>query len=185
MTIIVNFVGGPGAGKSTRSHELMTYYKKKRMNIEYASEYAKDLTWAKRAMALDDQIYVFGKQHHALYTLLNQCDIVVTDSPLILALHYYKENLRKYSNDVGRMRVLKAFENLVLDTASLYNNVNILVERGDRAYVNEGRNQTREEAVIIDSSINDLLYHYKIPFHTITPETEIEEVVMLIESFSW
>lgn len=45
MTKIINFIGGPGVGKSTTALGVAYNLKKRRLNIEYVAEYAKDVTW--------------------------------------------------------------------------------------------------------------------------------------------
>ena len=95
MTKVINFYGGPSAGKSTMAAQLFGIMKSKRLNVEMVPEFAKDLTW-KKSGCLDDQVYVFANQNHALYTLLGQVDYIITDSPLILGLHYAKHGLNKF-----------------------------------------------------------------------------------------
>ena len=95
MTKVINFYGGPSAGKSTMAAQLFGIMKANRFNVEYVPEFAKDLTW-KQSKCLDDQLYVFAVQHHALYTLLGQVDYIITDSPLLLSLHYVTIGLSKF-----------------------------------------------------------------------------------------
>ena len=41
---VVNLYGGPGAGKSTAALQLVAELKKRGINADYVSEYAKELT---------------------------------------------------------------------------------------------------------------------------------------------
>lgn|SRR6185369_3993222 len=151
MTKVVNFVGGPGAGKSTRAAELFGWMKNRRFNVEYVSEFAKDLTW-KKSNSLEDQLYILGEQHHRLYTLVGQVDWIITDSPLILQLHYAQYGFTKFQETV-RNRLLLRFRQLVLDAYECYDNVLFEAVRGDRKYVQAGRNQTEAEAKKIDDDV--------------------------------
>jgi nicotinamide riboside kinase len=160
MTVIVNFYGGPSAGKSTMAAQLFGHMKAKRMNVEYVMEFAKDLTW-KQSNSIDDQLYITGNQHHALYTLLGQVDYIVTDSPILLALHYMKEGWSKLPS---RGLLMIDFERLVLDLYYQYSNINFYVERGDRQFIQAGRNQNEEQSKQIDDHVHGLLSHHGIPF---------------------
>lgn len=43
--LVINLFGGPSTGKSTTAAEIFVYLKKKKINCEYITEYAKDKTW--------------------------------------------------------------------------------------------------------------------------------------------
>lgn len=60
--IVVNFFGGPGAGKSTTSAHLFSLLKMSEINCELVTEFAKDLTWSESVKMLGFQPYVFGEQ---------------------------------------------------------------------------------------------------------------------------
>src|SRR3954464_15085371 len=91
-TVVVNMLAGPGSGKSTMASSVFSELKWRGEETEYVGEYAKDLTWEKRVKTLDNQVYVFAKQHHRIFRLLNQVDIIVTDSPLYLTPIYCQDN---------------------------------------------------------------------------------------------
>lgn len=86
--IILNLFSGPGAGKSTMAADIFAKLKRAGVNSELASEYAKDKVWEKSLSILENQIYVFGKQHHRLFRLKSQVDVIVTDSPILLSAIY-------------------------------------------------------------------------------------------------
>ena len=164
MTKLINFYGGPGSGKSTFSAQLFGIMKAKRMNVEYVPEFAKDLTW-KQSKCIDDQIYVFANQHHALYTLLGQVDYIITDSPLLLSLHYVTLGLSKFNRSYNP--IFPTFEELIRETYRQYENIDYFVERGDRQFIQAGRNQNEQQAKEIDTSVYDLLNKEHIPFKTV------------------
>lgn len=134
-TIVINLIGAPGTGKSTITSELFSKLKWMGVDSEIVSEYAKDLTWEKRSETLKNQRYIFGKQHHRLFRVNNQVDIIVTDCPLVLNLHYE----RVYGDKS------KVFEQLVKDEISKFDNINIFLNR-TKPYNPNGRNQTEAEA---------------------------------------
>jgi hypothetical protein len=73
---VVNLFAAPGSGKSTTASGL--FLKNRGVNAELTGEYAKDLTWAKRQHTLQDQIYVFGKQHHRVWRLTHDCEVIIS-----------------------------------------------------------------------------------------------------------
>jgi len=164
MTKVINFYGGPSAGKSTMAAQLFGHMKAQRLNVEYVPEFAKDLTW-KKSNSIDDQLYITGNQHHSLYTLLGQVDYIITDSPLLLSLHYMKQGWSKLRT---KGTILIDFERLVLGLYYNYNNIDFYVERGNRQFIQAGRNQTEIESKQIDDHVHWMLSHQGIPFKRVS-----------------
>lgn len=153
-TVIVAFYGGPGAGKSTLAAELFGWMKRERRNVEYVAEYAKDLTWDQSMPVLDDQVAVFGEQFHRFYRLYGQVDWIVTDSPLILQLYYFDQSLRKLRESTYKTSgFTDAFARAILASARIFPTIMIKAERGDRKFVQAGRNQTEDESRAIDDEL--------------------------------
>lgn len=132
--IVLNFIGGPGAGKSQGATYCFSKLKMAGINCEYVSEYAKDKTWEKNNKALDNQAYVFGKQYFKMTRCQDDVDIIVTDSPLINSIFYNKDKL------LG-----KDFDDLVLKIFNSYTNIVYYVNRV-KEYNPKGRSQSKEEA---------------------------------------
>jgi hypothetical protein len=154
MTKIINFLAGPGAGKSTVSAGLFYKLKLANYNVEYVQEFAKDLTWEDRQNTLGCQPYVFGKQLWRIERLIGKVDIIVTDSPLILSAVYDKVFKDGHS---------QGFCQSVIENFNRFNNINYLLRR-TKAYNKVGRNQTEEESVNIDTAIESFLNKHNIPF---------------------
>lgn len=47
IPLVINMFGGPCTGKSTTATAVFSLLKMHDVNIEYTSEFAKDLTWEK------------------------------------------------------------------------------------------------------------------------------------------
>lgn len=150
MTLIVNMLGGPGTGKSTTAAATFAALKQKGVNCELVTEYAKDLVWGRTTTTLGNQIYLFGKQYHRLWRLLGQVDVVVTDSPLLLFLHYGEKES-------------ETFKQLVLETFKSMDNYNFMLHRV-KAYNPAGRVQTEDEAKDIDIILRNLLLDNHVPY---------------------
>lgn len=151
----INLFGGPGIGKSTLAADVFVELKKKHLNCELVTEYAKDLTWQESFNVLKNQVYVWAKQHQRLFRLRDKVDVVVTDSPPILCILYDRENN-------------KLLHELVVQEFQKYDNYNFVLRRNtDLPFQEVGRSQTFEEAIQIDNNIVKVLDMYKIPYTTI------------------
>jgi hypothetical protein len=146
--LIVNLFGAPGAGKSTCRAHTFALLKRAGLNIEETTEFAKDLTWEKRTMALSCQPYVFGKQLRNMERLFGQVDVIITDSPLLLS-RYYGE---KYCGD----RYHESFYKFVTEQFKKMGGLNYYINRV-RQYNPKGRNQTEEESNEIAGDLRQLL----------------------------
>ena len=149
MTKVINLYGPPGSGKSTNAAGIFSQLKLHDVNAELVTEFAKDLTWEKRAFTLENQIYIFGKQQHMLWRLNGQVDVIVTDSPLLLTLIYGmgSENWCKH----------------VLETYHNFNNKNYLINR-TKPYNPSGRGQDETTSDRLAKGIKTLLDGYHIPY---------------------
>lgn len=85
-TWVINLYGGPGTGKSTLAAELFAMFKHKNLNVELVREYAKELCWENRP--IDSPLKVLVEQYERQRILAGQVDVIVTDSPLLLAAVY-------------------------------------------------------------------------------------------------
>jgi tRNA uridine 5-carbamoylmethylation protein Kti12 len=106
MTLVVNLFGGPGCGKSTTSAGLFHDMKKKSLNVELVTEYAKELVWSDSISAMSDQLYLLANQNRRLDRLVGKVDYVITDAPLLLSAYYgvkygrHPEIVRRASHDI-------------------------------------------------------------------------------------
>jgi nicotinamide riboside kinase len=157
-TIIVNLFGGPGTGKSTLCGGLYTQLKVMGIDCEMAREYVKDLVWEESFKKIQNQQYIFGKQNNILVRLTGKVDVVITDSPLLLSIVYYKGKNPYFADNV-----LWEFNNL--------NTLNYYLDRTFN-YVENGRMQTAEQAKQVDETCLNLLNDKNISYKRISPGLE-------------
>jgi hypothetical protein len=164
MTLIVNLYGGPGTGKSTTAAALFAELKQAGVNSELVTEYAKDRVWDEHHACLGDQIYLFGKQYHRIYRLLNKVQVIVTDAPLLLSAYY------------GAKNTPASFTQLVLDTHRGLNTFDVFLRRV-KAYNPSGRMQTEQEAKGIDVELKELLDKFGIVYADVTADQDAAKVL--------
>lgn len=135
MTKVINLMGAPGTGKSTIASELFAKMKWQGYDVELVSEYAKELVWEERNETFKNELYLFSKQHHRMFRLLDKVEYIITDRPLILSLFY--------GNKYGG--ITEGFNQIVKDEIERFENINIFLNR-TKPYVIKGRNQSEEES---------------------------------------
>lgn len=149
---VVNLFAGPGSGKSTTAAGIFYILKSEyNINCEYVSEYAKLLAWEKNKEKLSDQLYVTAKQNRSLERLNGKVEYAITDSPLLLGIHYATNY---------KLRTLRP---LTVELFNSYQNINFFIRR-TKKYNPAGRFQTEEEAILIDGEIKKLLDELGVPF---------------------
>jgi len=152
-TLLVNLFAGPGTDKSSTMAGVFSELKWRGVNCEMGPEFAKEKVWEESLAVLGDQIYVFGKQLHTLYRLVDKVDVIITDSPLLLSLIY------------GEHEGVN-FENLVHEVHCRFRSYNIFLKR-HKKYNPSGRLQTEKEAIEIDLKIKNLLVKHVVGFSEI------------------
>ncbi len=154
--LLVNLFGGPGVGKSTMALGSSFCLKLLQINSELVTEVAKDLTWEGRTRPLMEwQSYVTSKQHRNIDRVLNQVDVVITDSPILTGCFYKPEG---YSDTFDKFWLERHGEMVTLN----YH----IVRDSKRPYDPTGRRQTEDEAIQVDNDIEDWLKAYGVE-HTV------------------
>lgn len=155
-TIVVNLFAGPGAGKTTCAWEIASELKKRGIETEYVSEYAKEFVWDNNMEMLDgslkNQQILYDEQSNRINRLLGKVDVIVTDSPTILATMYLKEPN-------------KTFENKAIIDFKETQNFNLFINRG-KDFQQSGRIHNLQESKEIDNKIKLLLKSNNIYFGT-------------------
>ncbi|MCM1059826.1 MAG: ATP-binding protein [Eubacterium sp.] len=154
-TIVINLFGEPSAGKSTCAMDIAARLKRKGINAEYVSEFAKDKVYENNGVVFKHQEYLFGKQSFKMGRVRDKVQVMVVDSPLILCAVYNKDDV------LG-----KEFNKTVLNVFNSYNNRNYLLTR-KHTYESEGRFQNEIEAREVRNEIIDKLNEYKINYTTV------------------
>jgi nicotinamide riboside kinase len=165
-TLVINLCGGPGTGKSTLCAQLFYILKSKNIDVEMATEYVKDLVFEESFKKIENQIYIFGKQHNRLYRLKNKVKVIITDSPLLNSIVYYNG----YNPN---------FEDLVIWEFKEMNNLTFYLER-EFEYVENGRMQSLEMAKKVDDIYKKLLDEYKIEYTSLISPYDIDSIVQSI-----
>lgn len=150
---VINFWAGPGAGKSTLAANLFSVLKDRGITCELVTEYAKRKTYerdaagAANSAVLDNQFYVSAKQYHELLTVAQTCNLIITDSPLLLGAVYG-----------GPDDTL--LEPLLQGYMQRFKNFNVWINRDASSYDPTGRSQTLEESIALDVKIEEIVARY-------------------------
>jgi hypothetical protein len=155
MSIIINIMAGPCAGKSTLASELFTTMKKLGYSVENTQEFPKVLAWDGNSEAIRDQFFVTANQHRNISRLYGKVDYIIVDSPIILGLVYKKiyDSFVTYPSDFYD----ESYDNFIINLFKKYKSINIYLNRLRGGYDNIGRYQTYEESLTIDKKIEELL----------------------------
>lgn len=166
-TLLVNLWGGPGTGKSTTATGLFSLLKRQEVLCEYVSEYAKDLTWKGDLQRLRNSVLVSGEQIERQRMLQDKVDVIITDSPVMLAC--------LYSNNPYFKKALEYEYKSLCD----FKTIEVFLER-TKKYMESGRNQTETEALAIDKKAYSFLKSFDYTFEGGTEET-IENLSSIIQ----
>ena len=156
MTNVINFISGPGVGKSIMTSLLFARLKIMGYNTEIIPEYAKQLVWTEDFDLLNNQYHVSYYQNKLIRALDGKFEIAVTDGCLLHGLVY---NIVNPHNTSDKDKTKKA----ILDWFHMSNNINIFLERNvDIKYQQEGRLESLEKAIHIDNLLKFQLFDNKI-----------------------
>lgn len=151
-TIVVNIIGGPGVGKSILASDIFSGLKRQSISCEISHEYIKKKLREKALKAVESQIYIFSKQLFQLFSLRDEVDVIVTDSPIILSAVYDKTKC-------------SSLRELVLKEYGKYNNLTYLLYRDENVpYEEEGRYQDAVGAKEIDKKVLKFLNEENIEY---------------------
>lgn len=159
-TIVINLFGEPSAGKSTSAMDITARLKRKGINAEYVSEFAKDKVYENNSEVFKHQEYLFGKQSFKMGRVRDKVQVMVVDSPLILSAVYNQDTM------LG-----EDFNKTVLNVFNSYNNRNYLLIR-NHPYESEGRFQNEEEAQEVRNQIIKKLGEFDVDYTLIVSSEE-------------
>lgn len=164
-TIVINLFGEPSAGKSTAAMDITASLKRKGINAEYVSEFAKDKVYENNDEVFKHQEYIFGKQSFKMGRVRDKVQVMVVDSPLILCIVYNNDEI------LG-----ENFNKTVLNVFNSYENKNYLLIR-KHTYENEGRFQDEMGASKVRSHLIEELTKMNIDYDLITSSEKDCELI--------
>lgn len=175
-TIVINLMGGPGAGKSTMASFLFAKMKMAGISCEYVTEYAKDMVWENRYNILNDQLYILSKQYRKLKRINGEVDVIITDSPIVNNIYYNS----KISNNNDKISD-KLINDLVFELCDKFDNYYYLIER-NHSYENKGRYQTEEESNSVSKEIKLMLDELNIKYSSYqSGENSVNEILQEVK----
>ena len=165
MTLYIEFIGRPSAGKSTTAHDVFSKLKQLGLKVEFVSEYAKELVYARKFSVLEDQLKVSSEQNFRENILMDQVDFVVTDTSLALAGVYNKTYCPEF------------IESLIEEMRSKKQYITFFVENKKGEYRDYGRTQTAEEAFELEGAILSDAEYFCNNLHKIDKQDGAEAVI--------
>jgi hypothetical protein len=165
MSRLINLFSGPGVGKTSIASGLLYQLKKRHISCDAPYEFPKVLAWDENHSAIKDQLYVIANQHRGIVKSWGKVDYIILDSPILLSLvykSYYKGT--EYPSNLYK----ESFDKMVLDIHLQYNNINILLKRGNGVHNEKERYQNLEQSIDLDNRIKNMLDENKLEY------TEIE-----------
>jgi hypothetical protein len=162
-TQVINVIGGPGCDKSLITSAIILFLKLHNKTVEVIPDFAKSLVWQQNFEVLKNQYFIAQRQFEMLTLLDGQVQYLISECSLPQVL-YYNENYLDNICDIGKTRTQ------ILAWHGQFNNVNVLVERGERNYVRTGRFQDEEGARAIDRGLRELLLREELPFASVAAE---------------
>jgi hypothetical protein len=164
-TKVINIIGGPGCEKSLFSAAIVLYLNLHHKTVETIPDFAKSLVWQQNFEVLKNQYFIAQRQFEMLNLLDGQVQYLITECSLPQVM-YYNENYADNICDIGKTRTQ------IREWYKQHNNVNILVERGDKKYVHTGRFQDEDQAREVDRGIRALLVREGLHFTALQPDIE-------------
>lgn len=177
-TKVVNFISGPGVGKSTMSSMVYAELKMLHKSVEIVPEVAKWLIYRGELEKLNDQYYVSSEQYKQIKALDGKVEYVIGDSGILTGL-YYNRAYRSNMSDVTKT------ERMILDKNNEFNNIYIYVERNSEfPFEKEGRVHTEDESEIVDIELKEMLSEFKISYKSfLSHRDSVRGIVDYILSF--
>lgn len=170
-TKVINIVASPCAGKSTLACSLFSILKRMHLNVEYVSEFAKDLVWKGEIDLLNNQYYVAYRQYEILKSVYGKVDYIVCDSPLVVSLFYNYYNKDNVSDVLGTSR-------MILDKMEEFDNMYIFIKRRkELPYISVGRIHSEEESTNIEENLEYLLKCCDLKYITMDTCDSITDLV--------
>ena len=164
-TKVINIIGGPDCDKSLFTAAIILHLNLHHKTVEQIPDFAKSLVWQKDYEALKNQYNIAQQQFRMLELLDGQVQYLVTECSLPQIM-YYNEHYPDNICDIAKTR------KQILEWYKQHNNVNVMVERGERKYIHTGRFQDEDQAREVDGAMRAMLRREGIAFTPLKPEVE-------------
>ncbi|MGI9133023.1 MAG: hypothetical protein ACR2I0_03630 [Rhodoferax sp.] len=164
-TKVINIIGGPGSDKSLFSAAIVLYLSLQGKTVEVIPDFAKSLVWQQNFEVLKNQYFIAQRQFEMINLLDGQVQFLVTECSLPQIM-YYNEHYADNICDIAKTR------EQILEWYKQQDNINILVERGDKKYLRTGRFQDEEQARAIDHGLRSVLLREGMPHTKLAPQID-------------
>ena len=164
-TRVINIIGGPGCDKSLYSSAIILYLNLHGKTVEVIPDFAKSLVWQQNFEVLKNQYFIAQRQYEMINLLDGQVQFLITECSLPQVL-YYNEHYEDNICDIAKTRAQ------ILEWYQQHNNVNILVERGEKKYLRTGRFQDEEQARAIDHGLRSILLRESMRYTKLAPDVD-------------
>ena len=145
-TRVLNFISGPGGGKSTVKAGTFFHLKIAGFRVAQVEEFATERSVCRDWETLSDQRAVTWEQDARQRRWLGQVDFILTDSPLFLGCVYGQGEF-----------ATPEFHKEVMDLFGSYENVNVWLDRPATPYQTYGRHHSEDEAHDLDRMLLSLI----------------------------
>ena len=164
-TKVINIIGGPGCDKSLFSSAIILYLSLHNKSVETIPDFAKSLVWQKNYEVLKNQYFIAQRQYEMIDLLDGQVQFLITECSLPQII-YYNEHYPDNICDVEKTRLQ------ILAWNKQFDNINIIVGRGEKKYVHIGRFQDEDQARLIDRGLRGTLVREELPYTEIPPDLD-------------
>jgi nicotinamide riboside kinase len=152
----INFIGGPGIGKSTIASYVYSHLKRDGFDVELIDEFVKAWAYEGKPITSYDQLFIFANQIRKEEIILrNDVDFIITDSPIILTVSYAKKH---------HFAEWESLQKIHDDFEKEYSSLNVVLRRQGVEYEQSGRFETQEEAESMDRFIKKHLKEHNMTF---------------------
>ena len=155
--IVINFIGQPGAGKTTAAAGLFYALKRRHLNVEIVTEFTKDVIFENNHFILSDELLIFSEKYKRIKRLDGQVDFVITDSPLINSV-VYAENYSQTGKD------------FFLELSGSFDNIYCFIQKGSHCYQTIGRLQSEQAASVYEQRFMDIIKEHGLEYFTINSD---------------
>ena len=164
-TRVINVIGGPGCDKSLVTSAIILFLKLHNKTVEVIPDYAKSLVWQQNFEVLKNQYFIAQQQFDMLNLIDGQVHFLINECSLPQLL-FYNENYAENICDVAKTR------DQILQWYRQNDNINILVQRGQKKYVRTGRFQDEEQAREVDQGLQAILEREHLPYTVLPPDVK-------------